>query len=116
MRKIFSAVGLLLMLGGFLQAAEIQGVLADWTCTERMVRVGREKVLRQNRSCSLMRNFQRGAYGVITDDKKFYRLDDPGNHRVLELLRNTPDKDNLKVVVSGDIEGNTIKVSNITML
>ena len=63
-----------------------------------------------------MKNFKRAAYGLITDDKKFYRLDDPGNQHILELLANTPDKDNLKVVVSGYIQRNTIKVSNITML
>ena len=63
-----------------------------------------------------MKNYKRAAYGLITDDKKLYRLDDAGNQHILQLLENTPDKDNLKVVVSGDIQGNTIKLSNITML
>jgi hypothetical protein len=64
-----------------------------------------------------MKNFKRTAYGLITDDKKFYRLDDePDNQHILQLLANTPDKDNLKVVVTGDIQGKTMKVSNITML
>jgi hypothetical protein len=116
MRKMIRIGGLLSIAAGISAASEIQGVVTDWACTENMVRMGREKTLRQNRSCSLMKNFKRAAYGLITDDKKFYRLDDPGNQRILELLGNTPDKDNLKVVVSGDIEGNTVKVSNITML
>jgi hypothetical protein len=115
MRKMLWA-GLLLVMAATSRAAEIQGVVADWNCTENMVRMGREKTLRQNRACSLMKDFKRAAYGLITDDKKFYKLDDPGNQRIIELLANTPDKDNLKVVVSGDIQGNSIKVSNITML
>lgn len=116
MRKILSTGGLLLLFTSLSNAAELQGVIADWNCAESMMRIGREKTLRQNRACSLMKNYKRAAYALITDDKKLYRVDDPGNQHILQLLANTPDKDNLKVVVSGDVQGNTIKLSNITML
>ncbi len=116
MRKILGFGGLILLLGCVSTAAELQGVVADWNCTEGMVRDGREKVLEQNRGCSLMKNFKRSAYGLITDNKKFYRLDDPGNRHIVQLLRNTHDKDNLKVVVTGDVQGNAIKVTNISIL
>ena len=98
------------------QAVELQGVIADWKCTGPMVRDGRERTLKQNRSCSLMKNPDREGYGLITVDKKYYQLDDTGNQKVKELLRNTPDKDNLKVIVTGDLDGSTIKVANISML
>ena len=103
-------------LAGLSQAAQIQGVITDWSCTQRMVQDGREHVLRRDRGCSLMKNYKRDAYGIITSQNKYFRLDDPGNQHILQLLENTPDKDNLKVVVSGDIQGDTIKVSNITIL
>lgn len=99
-----------------LPGAELQGLVVDWKCAKHIVRDGREKTFRNDRSCRLMKDYQRPNYGLITDDKKFYRLDDPGNHRILELLRNTHDKDNLKVVVTGEIDGDTVKVANITML
>lgn len=114
-RKLF-VFGLMISLGGVAQAAEVQGVITDWNCTQRMVKDGRENVLRQDRSCSLMKNPKRDAYGIITSDSKYYRLDDPGNQHILQLLENTPAKDNLKVVVSGEIQGDTLKVSNITIL
>ena len=60
-----------------------------------MVKNGRDKTLKQRRSCSLMKNYQRQAYGLITDDQKFYKLQDPNNGRILELLKNTPGKDDL---------------------
>jgi hypothetical protein len=116
MRRILAVGPLILLLSCVSAAAELQGVIADWNCTERMVRDGREKVLEQNRGCSLMKNFNRSAYGLITDDKKFYRLDDPGNRHILQLLRNTRDKDNLKVVVRGDVQGNAMNVKNISIL
>lgn len=110
------ALCLLGMIASALPAAELQGLIVDWKCAKRIVRDGREKTFRNDRSCRLMKGYNRPAYGLITDDNKFYRLDDPGNHRILELLQNTPDKDNLKVVVTGEINDDMVKVKNITML
>lgn len=116
MRKTLLVACLATVLSATLSAAELQGIVVDWSCAKDMVQNGREKTLRENRGCSLMKDYTRSAYGLITEDKKFYRLDDPGNQHILELLRNTPDKDNLKVVVDGDITGNTIKVNYLSML
>lgn len=116
MLKTVFAVCLLAMTAEALSAAELQGLIVDWKCAPQIVRDGREQTLRNNQSCRLMKDYSRSNYGLITDDKKLYRLDDPGNRRILELLRNTPDKDNLKVVVTGEIDGNAVKVANITML
>lgn len=95
---------------------DLQGVIADWNCTQQMVEKGRLQTLKKNRSCSMMKDYHRAAYGLITSDKKYYRLDDNGNRLARELLANTPDKDNLKVIVSGDIDGDTIKVTNMSEL
>ena len=116
MRRTLSTLALALLLTGATKAAEIQGVIADWNCVQEMVKNGRQKTLHNNRGCSLVKNYKRDGYGLITDDKKFYRLDDPANQHVIELLGNSPDKDNLKVLVRGDLEGNTIKVNNMTIL
>jgi hypothetical protein len=97
-------------------AAELQGVLADWNCTEKMVRDGREKTLKQDGSCSLRKNAGRSEYGLITTEKKFYRLDKAGNDQARELLGNSHDKDNLRVVVRGDLNGNTVSVQSMSIL
>src|SRR4051794_23046832 len=100
----------------FASAAELQGVLADWKCTEKMVRDGREKTLKQDASCSLMKNPGRSEYGLITSEKKFYHLDKAGNDQARELLGNSHDKDDLRVVVRGDLDGNTVKVQSMSIL
>lgn len=115
MRKLSIPI-LTLLAAGALRALTLQGVIADWNCTQDMVRDGRAKVLRQKRGCSMVKNYNRDGYGLITSDKKYYRLDDNGNKLARELLANTPDKDNLKVVVTGDIDGDTIKVTNMSEL
>ncbi len=107
---------LALGLASVVNAGQMQGVIVDWACVKPMVKNGRENTLRNNRSCSMMKNYNRSAYGIITDEKKFYRLEDPGNSKILQLLRDTPDKDNLKVVVNGDIQNDAIKVVTISEL
>ncbi len=116
MLRTLSVFCLTLGLSAICSGVELQGLVVDWSCAKQMVQDGREKTFRNNRRCSLMKNYQRPAYGLITDDNKFYKLDDPGNQHILQLLKNTPDKDDLKVVVTGDVDGDTVRVANITML
>jgi hypothetical protein len=116
MQRLLLVASLTLLLAGMSFAADLQGVITDWNCTQDMAQHGREQVLKQRRSCSLSKDFHRSVYGLITDDKKFYKIDPASNGRVLEILGNSPDKDNLKVVVSGDLQGDTIKINSISIL
>ena len=116
MAKTLSLLTLLLGMIPIANAADIQGVITDWNCTEKMVRDGRENVLRQDGSCSLVKNSNRSAYGLITDEKKFYKLDVAGNKQARELLNNSHDKNNLKVIARGELDGNTIKVETMSIL
>ena len=82
-----------------------------------MVRQGRAKVLNNDRSCSLdKQDFHRAAYGLITDSKKYYKIDPQDNDRVIQILSDSPHKDNLKVVISGDLNGDTLSIKTISLL
>ena len=116
MRTVIAVLSLGVMMSVAGNAADIQGVVTDWRCTENMVRNGRAKILQQDRSCSLARNSDGSEYGVITDEKKYYRLDQEGNNKVRILLRNSPNKDNLRVLLTGDLDGNLIKVRFASIL
>lgn len=116
MQRILSITSLGLLLACISCAADLQGVITDWNCTQDMVRNGREKTLKQRHSCSLVKDFRRSAYGLITDDKKFYKIDPQDNDRIVQILSDSPNKDNLKVVISGDLQGNTLKINTISML
>jgi hypothetical protein len=112
-------VGLMItfcMAAGSVQAADLQGMLSDWKCTKKMVKQGIEKTLQQDKNCSLEKNYKRDSYGLITDDKKFYELDAVGNKRALELLENSPSKNGLHVLIKGELQGNLIKVSEMSIL
>ncbi len=116
MREVAGLFALFLLFSGISQATDIQGVVTDWKCTESMVRNGREKTLKQDRGCSLVKNPDRSEYGIITDSKKFYRLDAEGNKKVKLLLNDSHDKDNLRVIVNGMLDGNLIKVTYASIL
>lgn len=116
MRISTGSLAVSLLFCSAVSAADIQGVLTDWNCTEKMVRNGREKTLEQDKNCSLVPKSDRAAYGLITSEKKFYRFDDSGNRRAKELLNNSHDKNNLRVIATGELEGNLIKVKTMSIL
>lgn len=101
---------------GTASATDLQGILADWKCTKKMVQDGIEKALQRDKNCSLETNYKRDSFGLITDDKKYYQLDAVGNKRALELLENSPSKNGLHVLIKGDLQGNLIKVREMTIL
>ena len=65
------------------------------------------------RDCML--KCQRAGYGVLTSDGTYLKLDKNGNEQALKLLQNTSKKDHLRVTVTGEREGDTIKVQSIKM-
>ena len=56
------------------------------------------------------------GFGIVTMDKKFVKFDAEGNKKVVEALKASNKKDHLRVDVSGDLEGDTLKVKSIKLL
>jgi hypothetical protein len=59
---------------------------------------------------------QGGGFGIVTQDQKFLKFDEAGNQKVLAELKHTKKQDHLRVDVSGDVEGDTLKVKSIKLL
>ena len=53
--------------------------------------------------------------GVVTADNKYLLFDDAGNEQAALALKSSKKKDNLKVKVSGEVTGDTIKVASLTL-
>jgi hypothetical protein len=58
---------------------------------------------------------RRAAFGIYTSDKKFLKFDADGNKKVIEALQATDKKDHLRADVTGDVNGDTIKVSSFKL-
>jgi hypothetical protein len=56
------------------------------------------------------------GFGILTQNKQFLKFDQEGNSKIVEALKASDKKDNLRVNVSGDVEGDTLKVTSIKLL
>jgi hypothetical protein len=59
---------------------------------------------------------QQSGYGVFTADNKYLTFDDSGNTKAIAALKKSKKKDDLKVTVTGDVQGDTIKVSSLKLM
>ena len=66
------------------------------------------------RACAL--KCQQSGFGVITSDKKFLKFDAKGNAEVIAALKASDKKDHLRADVTGEVEGDTLKVSSVKLL
>lgn len=55
------------------------------------------------------------GFGIVTKDQKFLKFDDAGNQKVLAELKSSDKKDHLRVNVTGEVQGDTLKVASVTL-
>jgi hypothetical protein len=58
---------------------------------------------------------QKAGYGIYTPDGTFLKLDAAGNQKVADALKNTSQNDHLHVTVTGEKQGDTIKVASLKL-
>ena len=116
MRKLVVSLGLILGMGGAASAAQMQGLLVAQSCVEDIVKNGHEATLQRRPDCSLRNHYARPTYALVTDSKHYFTFDPAGNKKALQLLKGSPHPDELKVVVTGEVSGNTIQVKYMTIL
>ena len=66
------------------------------------------------RDCALM--CEKSGFAIVTGDKQILKLDASGNAKVAEALKASDKTDHLRVNVSGDVQGDTLKVTSVKLL
>ena len=66
------------------------------------------------RACAL--KCEASGYGVITGDKKFLKFDAQGNKEIVTALKASDKKDHLRADVTGEVQGDTLKVTSVKLL
>ena len=97
-------------------AAEIEGFLIDKACSAKAVKDGYKAAGAHNKDCALMDGCGDSGFGVLTADNKYLLFDKEGSKKATAALQASKKSDNLKIKVTGDISGNTIKVASIKIL
>lgn len=65
------------------------------------------------RDCALA--CSKSGYGIVTADGTFLKFDTKGNSEAAAALKASSNKDHLRATVSGERQGDTIKVSSVKM-
>jgi hypothetical protein len=69
------------------------------------------------RSCLLMPSCQRSGFGVLTyENLKYLTFDAAGNAKALALIQAAKKDDDMRIEVTGEAQGDTLKVSTLKIL
>ena len=110
---------------GIAPAADFQGILIDKECSSKAeprivpgprLEGGMIVAEAHTRQCTLMPACQKSGYGVFTYDNKFLMFDDAGKRLALAAIKASKKEDELKVEVTGEIQGDKIKVTSLKLL
>lgn len=112
MRKLasFAALGLLAMPVFAANETFTDVPVVDVNCSKKVAADPDS----HTRACAL--KCRESGYGILTKDKQFLRLDTKGNAEVIAALKTSDKKDHLRANVTGDVEGDTLKVSSVKLL
>ena len=114
--RFFVAAVLVATLAGLAAAADVEGLLLDRMCAPKLMKQGQQAAQAHTRDCNLMPNCLQSGFGVFTAAGKFIILDAAGNKLAETEMRASQKKDNLRVKVTGEQTGDTIKVASLKLL
>ena len=104
MKKLL-VVSLLFSAAAF--AESFTGTLVDNMCK------GKEDLAAHTAKCAI--KCSDSGYGLMSADGKFMKFDESGNTKALTLLKGTKKESDLKATVTGSVDGDTLKVDNISL-
>lgn len=117
-KKIF-VIGTVLLLAVVAFAREgkevkLTGYVIDNACSARAAgENGAEKVKNHTVKCAMMPPCAKSGYAVFADGK-LYKLDEEGNKKAADILKNTKAEKGVQVSVEGTVDGDTLKVKSIS--
>lgn len=106
MKKVLllSSAALLLSSGAF--AESWTGTLVDVMCKGK-------DLTSHTTKCAI--GCAKSGYGLVLSDGKFVKFDEAGNAKALAMLKSSSKEKDLKAKVSGDLDGDMVKVSSIEL-
>jgi hypothetical protein len=102
--RLFS---LSLLAAGLASADTFSGTVVDVMCKGK-------DLSSHTRSCAL--DCAKSGFGLVQADGKFLKFDESGNARTLSMLKKSSKEKDLKVRVTGTVDGDVIKVQAVELL
>jgi len=118
MKRLLRSACVLGMLGSFAGlafGADVDGILIDKMCSAKALSGGQKAAKEHDRDCATAAACQKSGYGIYTSDGKFLSFDAAGNTKAIAALKASKKTDDLAVKVTGDVQGDTIKVASLKL-
>ncbi len=103
MKRIFTTV---LFTAGVSLAGTWSGTLVDVMCKGK-------DLASHTAKCGVA--CAKSGFGLVLADGKFVKFDESGNAKALAALKSTSKEKDLKAKVSGELDGETVKVTSIEL-
>jgi hypothetical protein len=92
----------------------VKGYLVDSSCANEFQKYSRSAA-GHTKGCLTMPDCAKSGYGVLTDDLKFIKFDKAGNEQASKFISDLTKNKDIKVTVSGQVNGETMTVSKIEL-
>ena len=102
-------VTLMALLGAAAWAGEWNGYLMDAMCAAKM----KDKAATHKAKCAL--SCAKTGFGIVTADGKYVKFDEAGNAKAQEALKGTTKDQDLKIKVTGTLEGDALQVESLSI-
>jgi hypothetical protein len=96
-----------LLAAGLASAETFSGTVVDVMCKNK-------DLAGHTRSCAI--DCAKSGFGLVQADGKFLKFDESGNARTFSMLKKSSKDKDLKVKVTGSLDGEVIKVQAVELL
>jgi hypothetical protein len=96
-----------LLAAGLASAETLSGTVVDVMCKGK-------DLAGHTRSCAI--DCAKSGFGLVLADGKFLKFDERGNASTLSMLKKGSKEKDLKVKVTGAVDGDVIKVQSVELL
>ena len=93
--------------GAIASAETFSGTVVDVMCKGK-------DLAGHTRSCAL--DCAKSGFGLVQADGKFLKFDESGNARTLSVLKKSSKEKDLKIKVTGTLDGEVLKVQTVELL
>src|SRR5580704_3916222 len=100
-------LSMILLAAGLASAETFSGTVVDVMCKGK-------DLAGHTRSCAV--DCAKSGFGLVQADGKFLKFDESGNARTLSMLKKSSKEKDLKVKVTGTLDGEVIKVQAVELL
>jgi hypothetical protein len=114
MKKLTLVLLTAVALSAFAADTKVQGYLVDIACASEEGQRPNFGI-KHSKECLQMPDCAKSGYGLLTEDKKVIRFDAASNEKAKQFIAELKKNNDIKVNVTGTINGNQMSVSKIEL-